>query len=193
LKDKNKDKIGLHKVSTQKFAESFLRLAEAGRCVNEFEGQFYELKNALIGDLDLKTVLSDNSIEKSERIKTAFKILGPDASFTLKAVFSVIITMDLVEHVEDIFNEFIILVNIAKRQILVEVVSSFKLDADTITKIKQSIDKKTGMDVRIKNIIDDSVIGGIIIKIGEKIIDLSIKGKLKDLKTRLKSLDLGGA
>ena len=58
--------------------------------------------------------------------------------------------------------------------------------------IKKNIDEKTNLDTRLKNVVDKNIIGGLLIKIGDKIIDLSVKSKINDLKTRLHSLELGG-
>ena len=49
-----------------------------------------------------------------------------------------------------------------------------------------------GLDVRVRNTVDPSIIGGLVIKIGEKVIDLSVKNKMEDIKSKLKSVELGG-
>jgi F-type H+-transporting ATPase subunit delta len=46
--------------------------------------------------------------------------------------------------------------------------------------------------VRVKNTVDKSIIGGLLIKIGERIIDLSVKNKIEDLKSKLKALEIRG-
>ena len=79
-----------------------------------------------------------------------------------------------------------------KKQVYVEVISAIELDGGMIFKIKESIDKNTGLDARIRNTVDKSILGGIIIKIEGKVIDLSIRDKIDDLKTRLKSIELKG-
>ena len=62
----------------------------------------------------------------------------------------------------------------------------------SLDKIKKDVDAASGLDVRIRNTIDPSIIGGLIIKIGEKVIDLSVKNKMDDIKAKLKSIELGG-
>jgi F-type H+-transporting ATPase subunit delta len=63
---------------------------------------------------------------------------------------------------------------------------------EVLPRIKKDVDAATGLDVRIRNTVDNSIIGGLIIKIEEKVIDLSVKGKMEDIKTRLQSVELGG-
>ena len=57
---------------------------------------------------------------------------------------------------------------------------------------KDIVDSASGLDVRVRNTVNESIIGGLIIKIGEKVIDLSVKNKMDDIKTKLKSIELGG-
>jgi F-type H+-transporting ATPase subunit delta len=180
------------KDETDYYASAFLGIAEAENVLDGFEEELRQLKDALINDLDLKKYLTDPSIETPEKIRFAFKIFGENSTNTIKAAMAAIITMGVVESIEGIYNKFVLLVNKIKTQIMVEVVSVIKLDDKLMKELKKSIDEKTKLDVRLKNVIDKNIIGGLLIKIGDKIIDLSVKSKIDDLKTRLHSLELGG-
>ncbi len=79
-----------------------------------------------------------------------------------------------------------------KKQVSVEVISAIELDEQMLAEIKKDVDSKTGLDVRVKNTVDKNIIGGLLIKIGERIIDLSVKNKIEDLKSKLKALDIRG-
>jgi F-type H+-transporting ATPase subunit delta len=172
------------KDETDYYASAFLGIAEAENVLDGFEEELRQLKDALINDLDLKKYLTDPSIETPEKIRFAFKIFGENSTNTIKAAMATIITMGVVESIEGIYNKFVLLVNKIKTQIMVEVVSVIKLDDKLMKELKKSIDEKTKLDVRLKNVIDKNIIGGLLIKIGDK--------KIDDLKTRLHSLELGG-
>ena len=174
------------------YASAFLDIAEAENVLDSFEEEFRQLKNAVVNDLDLKKYLMDPSVDTPEKIKFAFKIFGEDSTNAIRAAMATFITMDVIESIEDIYGKFVLLVNKIKTQIMVEVVSAIRLDDKIMGEIKKSIDDKTKLDVRLKNVVDKNIIGGLLIRIGDKIIDLSVKSKLNDLKTRLHSLELGG-
>jgi F0F1-type ATP synthase delta subunit len=74
----------------------------------------------------------------------------------------------------------------------VEVVSAVELDRTMMDKIKEYVERAVGHRVILKNKVDGSIIGGLVIKIGEKVIDLSIRDKLEDIKESLKAFDIGG-
>ncbi|MHB1253660.1 MAG: ATP synthase F1 subunit delta [Candidatus Humimicrobiaceae bacterium] len=180
------------KNKTDYYASAFLDIAEAENVLDGFEEEFRQLKDAVVNDLDLKKFLTDPSVETPEKIRFAFKIFGENSTNAIRAAMATIITMDIIESIEGIYNKFVLLVNKIKTQIMVEVVSAIKLDDKLMKEIKKSIDEKTKLDVRLKNVVDKNIIGGLLIKIGDKIIDLSVKSKINDLKTRLHSLELGG-
>jgi F-type H+-transporting ATPase subunit delta len=174
------------------YAGCFLDIAEAENVLESFEEEFKQLKNTVIKDIALKKYLTDPSIETSEKIVAAFKIFTKESTNAVRAAMATMITMDAIESIEDIYNRFVLLVNKIKTQIMVEVVSAIRLDDNLMKEIKENIDKKTKLDVRLKNVVDKNIIGGLLIRIGDKIIDLSVKSRINDLKTRLHSLELGG-
>jgi len=73
--------------------------------------------------------------------------------------------------------------------VVAEIVSRVEMRNDELKKIEEFIMKKYGGDkVEIKNTIDGKIKGGIVIKVGDEVIDGSVAGKLKRLKKSLSSL-----
>jgi F-type H+-transporting ATPase subunit delta len=180
------------KFKSNYYAQAIFNLARAEIAVDQVEDELKKLKDEVIYNLNLKKLLSDPAIEKPEKIKVILEILGENASKSIQAFAAMMIIMDAIEFFEQTFKDFVELANTLKRQIAIEVVSVIDLDRQLLNEIKSGIDKKTGMDVRIKNVIDKDILGGLIIKIGDRVIDLSVKNKIEDLKTKLKALDLRG-
>lgn len=174
------------------YARSLFNLARAENAVDRVEDEMGQLKSEILNNLELKKYLTDSSIPAPEKIKSMLGILGEDASDAVKAAISTLIIMNVLESIEQIYRDYVALANQLKKQVSIEVISAVELDSDTIDTIKKDVDDKTDLDVRIKNIIDRDIIGGIVIKIGDRIIDLSLKNKIDDLKTKLKALELRG-
>ncbi len=186
----NKEKILERKAEF--YAQSILDIAKADNIIDTLEKEFKLLKDEILSNLDLKKYLTDPSIEKSERVKTGLKALGKSATPAINAVMSMVIALEIVENIEQVYEEFVDLVSKFQKQVYVEVISTIELDAGTLKKIKAEVDKKNDLDVRIRNTIDESIIGGIVIKIGERIIDLSIKKEIDEMRDKLKSIELRG-
>ena len=174
------------------YANAVFNLARAENAIDRVENELGQLKDEVIFNLDLKKYLSDSAIQSSEKIKSMLKILGDDSTRSIKTISAMIILFDALDYTEQIYKDYIELTNQYKKQVSIEVISAIELDERLLAEIKKDVDSKTGLDVRVKNTVDKSIIGGLLIKIGERIIDLSIKNKIEDLKSKLKALDIRG-
>ena len=174
------------------YANAVFNLARAENAIDRVENELGQLKDEVIFNLDLKKYLSDSAIQSSEKIKSMLKILGDDSTRSIKTISAMIILFDALDYTEQIYKDYIELTNQYKKQVSVEVISAIELDEKMLTEIKKDVDSKTGLDVRVKNTVDKSIIGGLLIKIGERIIDLSVKNKIEDLKSKLKALEIRG-
>lgn len=182
----------LEEVSASYYARAMLDIGKAERSVDLLETEFKTLKEAVVSDLDLKKYLTDPSVDKTAKIDMALKILEEGASVSIRTVLVMMIMADIVEDIEELYNIFTGFVSDFKKQVYVEVVSAIELDSGTISKIKEDVDTASGLDVRIRNTVDPDIIGGLVLKIGEKIVDLSVKNKIEDIRAKLKSIELGG-
>jgi len=143
-------------------------------------------------NLELKKYLSDPSIKQDERIKALLEITSQGSTGAIQAFSAMIIILGLGELLEQVYQDYVKLTNQFKKQVMINVISAVNLEEGMLAQIKKDVDVKTGLDVRINNIVDAGIIGGIIIKIGERIIDLSVKNKIEDMRQKLKSLELKG-
>jgi len=179
------------KKNISRYAKSFFDIALAEDELGIFEKEFDSVINELSANLKLKSFLINPKIEAYEKIKYMLSALDKNSSRSIRSVMSLIITMNLTDYLRLIKEEFVKLVDNYKNQLRVEVTSAVMIDKELLLKIKKEIDKKTGLDSRISNVIDASLIGGILIKINDKVIDLSIKNKIEKLKSDLKSIEVG--
>jgi F-type H+-transporting ATPase subunit delta len=67
----------------------------------------------------------------------------------------------------------------------VEVVAAAKLTPDQESRYAAALQKKLGRQVRLHTRVDDSLLGGAILKAGDLVIDGSLKGRLERLATEL--------
>ena len=174
------------------YANAVFNLARAENAIDRVENELGQLKEEVIFNLDLKKYLSDTAIPSTEKIKSLLNILGEDSTRSIKTISAMIILFDALDYTEQIYKDYIELTNQYKKQVSVEVISAIELDEKMLLEIKKDVDSKTGLDVRVKNTVDKTIIGGLLIKIGERIIDLSVKNKIEDLKSKLKALEIRG-
>jgi len=67
----------------------------------------------------------------------------------------------------------------------VTVTSAVELPQDTIAKIGDSVAGQTGRKVELESKIDDSIIGGLVLQVGNIVLDASIRNRLEQLKKQV--------
>jgi len=85
----------------------------------------------------------------------------------------------------DIISEFETQYNIANNKLPIEVISAIELNENEKQRIIERINQKTKMEVIPKYKIDESLKGGIIVKIDDWVYDASLKNQLKNLFKQL--------
>jgi F-type H+-transporting ATPase subunit delta len=74
-----------------------------------------------------------------------------------------------------------------EKSIDVEIVSAFDLGADTAQTLAKVLSKKLERDVKVDSTLDQSLIGGVLIRAGDLVIDGSVRGRLNKLAEAMNS------
>ncbi|MBT7560609.1 MAG: F0F1 ATP synthase subunit delta [Rhodobacterales bacterium] len=75
-----------------------------------------------------------------------------------------------------------------KGEVTAEVTAAQKLSSEQIKELSETLKSSVGKNVNIKATIDESLIGGLIVKVGSKMIDSSIRSKLSNLQNVMKEV-----
>jgi F-type H+-transporting ATPase subunit delta len=63
--------------------------------------------------------------------------------------------------------------------------SAGELDKKTIARLAVSLSKATGRDVEVKTVVDPSVIGGVVARVGDVVIDGTVSHRLEEIRETL--------
>ena len=86
----------------------------------------------------------------------------------------------------DAITAFNALVAESKGEIAAEVTSAEKLSPAHVNDLKAALKSSMGRDVQLSAVVDKSILGGLIVKVGSKMMDNSLKTKLQNLKVAMK-------
>jgi len=66
-----------------------------------------------------------------------------------------------------------------------DVVSARPLGREELTLIQDTLNRRTGLEVRVRSSIDENIIGGVVIRLGDQLIDASVVTRLERLRQQL--------
>jgi F-type H+-transporting ATPase subunit delta len=90
--------------------------------------------------------------------------------------------------VRPILKDFRALVARHKGEVTADVTLAQKPDDRQLAAIKDALRAVTGKDVQIDVKVDPSIIGGLIVKLGSRMVDSSLRTKLKSIKHAMKEV-----
>ena len=175
--------------AADRYATALFELCDTKKSLKLIEQEIQFLQEAITGSKDLASFIN-SPIYSREQHKTVLVELCGVMKLS-KALTNTILLMASkrrLSEVEHMFERFRFLVMEARNEILVEVVSSEKLSKVKLDKLSQELEKCLKREVLLQGTVDTSLLGGLIVKIGSKMLDTSIKAKLDKLKKQMKEV-----
>lgn len=170
--------------SASRYAKALLELAVEGNQVDAVLNDMKYLASVANNSRDFQLLLQSPIINSDKKIAIFNELFG---SFQkLSTAFIELITKKGREAlIADIANSFEDQVNLYKGITPVTITSAVPLHEDAKKKILEKIKQITSGNVEITEKIDASLIGGFIVRAGDKQIDASVANQLNNLKQRL--------
>jgi ATP synthase F1 delta subunit len=78
-------------------------------------------------------------------------------------------------HFEELWKE-------ENRRLEVTVTSAVELDPSVVEKVGEEIERQTGQQVELASRVDGEIIGGLVLQVGNKVLDASIRTRLEKLR-----------
>lgn len=140
---------------------------------------------AVLADEAMLVVLDQPEIENDRFIALIKDICGEHMDEQAQNLLRVLLENNRASLFPEIVSLYELLKADAERTVEVEVLSAFALDVDQEKSIATAMEKKLGCAVTLQLKEDTSLMGGIVIRAGDLVIDGSVKGYLNELATHL--------
>jgi len=172
-------------VVAKRYALALFQIAKEKQSIDQFEEELRVVKQVFVDNSELLQVLSHPKVSldnKKALIKEAFSSLTTEILNTL----FLLVERHRIEIVTELADRFVELANEEQGTQDAKVYSVRPLKDEELKALSDVFAKKIGkQSLRLENIIDKSLIGGIKIRIGNRIYDGSVSGKLERIERQL--------
>ena len=135
----------------------------------------------------VSSLLTAPNFTAEQKASQLVSICGEGFSAPLKSFVSVLADYNRLPLLPEIYTLFEELKAEHENNVNVVVNTAFPLDAETKNKIVSALKSKLNRDVAVETAVDKSLLGGALIKVGDAVIDGSVKGRLAKLTTAMNS------
>jgi F-type H+-transporting ATPase subunit delta len=173
-----------YKVATR-YAKSLIDLAKEQNTLEVIKADISSFQRTLDSSIALQSLLKNPVVNLGDKIAILRKIFAPSFNKTTMSFFEIIVRKNRSNIMETIAEAFIDQFNEYNNIISATVKTAHPIDDRITTEVMQFIQKQSGKKVALNKIVDPSLIGGLVIQIGDNLYDASIAGKLNKVKQNL--------
>jgi ATP synthase F1 delta subunit len=163
------------------YAESLFGVAKDKGTVDTVRDQLAQFSDALDGDRDLQVFFfspSFSSKEKLDGLNLAVSGADPD----LLNFLELLIEKHRMPAIFRINSQFEEMWKKENRRIEVTVTSAIELDPAIAQQVGAEVERQTGKEVELTSRVDESIIGGLVLQVGNMVLDTSIQNNLEKLR-----------
>lgn len=172
---------------SKRYAEALFELAAERGAVDRVGEDLESIIRMLSDSRELSHMINSPIISKEDQVNTMAELTERTGMDVLSRNFVGLISFNRrLSELPEMIRAFQLLLAKNRGEVFGEVTSSHSLEKAQIEMIKLSLEKASGKKFRIKTKVDNSLIGGVLIKVGSSMIDSSISTKLKNLSNVMK-------
>lgn len=165
-----------------RYAKAILQHANDTNATQSVFNDMQAVHSTLSGSKDLRLMLK-SPIIKSQDKKEALAAIFKDLSETTRNLINLLVSKNRSELLGGVATSFIHLYNEAKGVKVAEVITAVPLTSELESKVLLKVKQMTGSErVTIENTIDESIIGGFILRVGDLQYNASIANQLGNIK-----------
>lgn len=169
------------------YAAAAFELARAEGTLPRIEQELYALARGIEQSSDLRQAFTDPRLPAERKQAIIEELLGGRATELTVNLVELIVSQGRGGDLPDIADRLAQRAAAAEGKEVAEVRSAIPLDDDTVRRLSQALERQFGRPVEVKTVVDPSVVGGIVVRVGDTIIDGSIRRRLESLRQALQS------
>ena len=167
------------------YASAIFEVARAEGSLDEVEDELFRFARVLDGNDDLRDTLTDPSLPAERRQAIVDDLLSKKASPLTTSLVSFLVGAGRARDLPEIIGRVVERAARERRRVVAEVRSAMPLDESVRERLAQALSSNLGKDVEVKVVVDPSVMGGLSARIGDTIIDGTVRHRLDQLRERL--------
>lgn len=172
----------------ERYARALFEIARTLHKDEEIEAELESISSALLADPGFEKMFSNPSLKTDQKRKFLQKLYQErqqEYYEVLLDFFTILLEKERFVLIHEIAKSFKRIADEAQGQGVAEIHSAVPLKPEHESKILSRLEQIAGYKITVKKEVDPALIGGIVVKIKNKILDGSVKFKINSLKKEL--------
>jgi F-type H+-transporting ATPase subunit delta len=167
------------------YARALLDLANEKKQAEKIGEEMAELGKIIESNKSLASFLSDPGISSSDRAAMLNKVFKGKVSPLVMNLMGVLNSKRRLGLLHGITQAYQQLLDEQLGKVEVDMTVAHRLDGAALEQVKKRISQALKKDAIVHQYVDDKIIGGMVLRVDDKLIDASVKSQLEAMKRQL--------
>lgn len=169
-----------------RYASALFELASEKNALTNVEQDLQNLQTLIDDSADLRQLLASPVLSTEQQEKALTAVLTKMGVNEMTSNFMRLVTQNRrLPVVPDVIRAFQGLAAKARGEVSAEVISATPLNEEQTSALKSALKDSVGQDVQLSAKVDPSLLGGLVVKIGSRMVDSSLRTKLATMRASL--------
>lgn len=169
------------------YAAALFEVARAEGALEVVEEELFKLSDVLAQSDELRATLTDTDLPPEKRQEIVQDLLGKaNATPITTSLVSFVVGAGHARDLPGIISSLVERAASDRKHAVAEVRSAVPLDEDQRKRLASALSKNLGKEVEVKVHVDPSVLGGLSARVGDVVIDGTVRHRLDQLKETIR-------
>ena len=164
------------------YARALRGIAQAEGHLSDIEDEMFRFARIVEGNDELRMAIADPGLPVDRRSAIVDELLEGRSLAVTRAAAAFIVGAGRGHDFPAIVNRFVELAAATREREVAEVRSAIPLDDAKQQQLAEALSRATGKRVEVRVVVDDSVLGGLVVTMGDTVIDGTVRHRLEQLK-----------
>lgn len=169
------------------YAQGLFSVIEAEEAMGKVEDELFAFAKALELNTPLREALTDPALPLENKRAVIAELLTERADPMTANVIGFVVEAGRARELGSILQELAAVAAERRQHQIAEVRSAVPLTDEQRRRVAAALTKATGRSIEVKVVVDPSVVGGVVARVGDEVFDGSVRTHLADARQRLGS------
>lgn len=174
------------------YAEALYEASAEAGALDPVASGMGEFAEAYAGSADLRSALESPDLDPEAKVRVVSALAEGAHPFVLN-MLRMLLDRGRIAELPEIAAAFARRVSDAAGRLEVEAVTAIPLPADLREQIVASVQEKTGLSVDLSESVDPGIVGGLVLRVGQTVVDGSVRSRLDQLRRELTTASVDSA
>ena len=165
-----------------RYAKALLNLAKESKVESKVNADMQLIASTITNNNDLMILLNSPVIKASDKLKVLKNLFSTKIETVSLGLFDLLQENKRMNMLLSIAKQYSIIYDFLKRVQVAKVTTAVPLTKELETKVMDKIVELTGNKANLENIVNPSILGGFILRVGDVQYDASISNQLNELR-----------